>query len=85
MTAREGRASSILLATGKAISPDLYIAVGIRGLPNHTVGIQRAGTIVAINKDPKAQIFQMANLGVAADAIELLPALTSALGARRAS
>jgi electron transfer flavoprotein alpha subunit len=68
--------------TGKAIAPDLYVAVGIRGAPNHTVGIARAGTIVAINKDAKAPIFQMANFGVAADALELIPALIEALRAR---
>jgi electron transfer flavoprotein alpha subunit len=68
--------------TGKVIAPDVYIAVGIRGAPNHTVGMQRAGTIVAINKDPKAPIFQLASHGAAADAAELLPALTEALRAR---
>jgi electron transfer flavoprotein alpha subunit len=70
--------------TGKVIAPDVYIAVGIRGAPNHTVGMQRAGTIVAINKDPKAPIFQMANFGAAVDAIDLVPALTTALRARLA-
>ncbi len=68
--------------TGKVIAPDLYVAVAIRGAPNHAVGIQRAGTIVAINKDPAAPIFKMADLGVAADACELLPVLTLALRAR---
>jgi electron transfer flavoprotein alpha subunit len=68
--------------TGKVIAPDLYLAVGIRGVANHAVGIQRAGTIVAINKDAKAPIFQMANVGVVADAIELLPALVAELAAR---
>jgi electron transfer flavoprotein alpha subunit len=68
--------------TGKVIAPDVYIAVGIRGAPNHTVGMQRAGTIVAINKDPKAPIFQMASFGAAADAVTLLPALTEALRVR---
>ncbi len=70
--------------TGKAIAPDLYVAVGIRGVVNHTVGMARSGTIVAINKDPKAPIFNLATFGAAADAVELLPALTEALRARLA-
>jgi electron transfer flavoprotein alpha subunit len=68
--------------TGKVIAPDVYIAVGIRGVPNHTVGMARSGTVVAINKDPKAPIFQLASFGAAVDAIELLPALCDALRAR---
>ena len=70
--------------TGKAIAPDLYVAVGIRGVVNHTVGMARSGTIVAVNKDPKAPIFNLATFGAAADAVELLPALTKALRARLA-
>ncbi len=71
--------------TGKVIAPDLYVAVGIRGVVNHAVGIQRAGTIVAVNKDPRAPIFQLAGVGVVADATTLLPLLTAALRARLAS
>ena len=48
--------------TGKVIAPVVYLAVGIRGVPNHTIGIQRAGTDPSVNNDPKAaQIFKMAN------------------------
>ncbi len=49
--------------TGKAIDPRLYIAVGVRGAVNHTVGIKRAQTVVAINNDPEAQIFERADIG----------------------
>jgi electron transfer flavoprotein alpha subunit len=65
--------------TGKVISPRLYFAVGIRGFFNHTIGIQKAHTVVAINRDPEAAIFQVANYGVAADAVEFLPLLTREL------
>jgi electron transfer flavoprotein alpha subunit len=50
--------------TGKAIDPRLYIAIGIRGAPNHTVGIKRAGTVVAVNSDPEAPIFERATIGL---------------------
>lgn len=66
--------------TGKVIAPDVYIAVGVRGVGNHTIGIQRAGTIIAVNKDEKAPIFQLANYGIVADWAEFLPALIAAVG-----
>ncbi|MDG3439212.1 electron transfer flavoprotein subunit alpha/FixB family protein [Nitrospirillum amazonense] len=67
--------------TGKTIRPKLYIAAGISGAIQHRVGVEGADTIVAINTDPNAPIFDFAHLGVVADAIELLPALTRAFQA----
>jgi electron transfer flavoprotein alpha subunit len=67
--------------TGKAIDPRLYFAVGIRGAPNHLVGIKRAQVVVAINNDPEAPIFERATLGLAADWATLVPALTDAFRA----
>ena len=68
--------------TGKAIDPRLYIAVGIRGAPNHTVGIKRARIIVAINNDPEAPIFERATIGVVADWAAIVAALSDALRRR---
>jgi electron transfer flavoprotein alpha subunit len=68
--------------TGKAIDPRLYIAVGVRGAPNHTVGIKRARTVVAINNDPEAAIFERADLGLVADWAAVVPALEDALRQR---
>lgn len=64
--------------TGKSIDPRLYIAIGVRGAVNHTVGLKRAHMIVAINNDPDAPIFERANIGLAADWTAVLPALTEA-------
>ena len=65
--------------TGRAISPKLYFAIGIRGAFEHTVGIRRSGTIVAINKNAKALIFQNADFGIVGDYAEVVPLLTTAL------
>jgi electron transfer flavoprotein alpha subunit len=64
--------------TGKTIRPKLYIAAGISGAIQHRVGVEGADLIVAINTDPNAPIFDFAHLGIVADAIRLLPALTEA-------
>lgn len=61
--------------TGKAIDPRLYFAIGVRGAPNHTVGIKRAEVVIAINNDPEAPIFERATLGLATDWSVILPAL----------
>ena len=69
--------------TGKAIAPRLYFSIGLRGAPNHTVGLKRAETIVAINNDPDAVIFERANLGLVGDWAPLTDALIEAFRARQ--
>ncbi|HET9934528.1 MAG TPA: electron transfer flavoprotein subunit alpha/FixB family protein, partial [Polyangiaceae bacterium] len=64
--------------TGKTIRPKLYIAAGISGAIQHRVGVEGADLIVAINTDPAAAIFDFAHVGIVADAVDLLPALTAA-------
>ena len=68
--------------TGKSIDPRLYIAVGVRGAPNHTCGLKRAQTVVAINNDADALIFERANIGLVADWQTILPALQDAFQRR---
>jgi len=68
--------------TGKVISPALYIAIGVRGALNHTIGIQQAGIIVAINNDPDAEIFHTSDFGIVADWAEVVPALTRMFAVR---
>jgi len=65
--------------TGRAISPRLYVGLGVGGAMEHMVGLRRAGTIVAVNKSPKAPILKVADLGLVTDAIALLPHLEAAL------